>query len=532
MAQYKTPDGELYEESDIREWADQRGISFEEYLDVKGLVYDKMDYDDAGIGDKLASIGASTALGFVSFAEGLSDLKDGLIYTLSTAGEDLNDEQKELAMNAVKDNYGGDPFEKYMEKLEKSKLEFDEQSITETFKEGDYFEGGFRAVEAGLQSMPSIIAAGFGVPGLIGLAASTAGSKYEEEFELTPGENAGTLLFNAAGSGIIEATFELATRGLLKRAGLVAGLGGNANMKLAEEIVRGGAASIVKNIGSGMATEAASEAATELTSTMWDQVTLGKQIDWERKIYEIADAGIVGGLVGGVMAGTGEVNKKSRASQEMAYGILQDNQTGKKVAELQKDLNALILDQKGTRPKPKSEDPDGEFEIIEDKINALLYEMGNLKQRSIQGLRNLDKDEFDVYFKNVKKARPLKKILESNKSEVIKNTAQKEYDSLMEENLGLLQQASDRKLEQNLSEAEKKASQRSGEIKVFETQDEYIEAVSGVSAKKVLNKETGKEEYSQAFKEAAREHRYSDGKIVDGVSFINKHEYENYITKY
>ena len=527
MAQYKTPDGELYEESDIREWADQRGISFEEYLDVKGLVYDKMDYDDAGIGDKLASIGASTALGFVSFAEGLSDLKDGLIYTLSTAGEDLNDEQKELAMNAVKDNYGGDPFEKYMEKLEKSKLEFDEQSITETFKEGDYFEGGFRAVEAGLQSMPSIIAAGFGVPGLIGLAASTAGSKYEEEFELTPGENAGTLLFNAAGSGIIEATFELATRGLLKRAGLVAGLGGNANMKLAEEIVRGGAASIVKNIGSGMATEAASEAATELTSTMWDQVTLGKQIDWERKIYEIADAGIVGGLVGGVMAGTGEVNKKSRASQEMAYGILQDNQTGKKVAELQKDLNALILDQKGTRPKPKSEDPDGEFEIIEDKINALLYEMGNLKQRSIQGLRNLDKDEFDVYFKNVKKARPLKKILESNKSEVIKNTAQKEYDSLMEENLGLLQQASDRKLEQNLSEAEKKASQRSGEIKVFETQDEYIEAVSGVSAKKVLNKETGKEEYSKEFIQAARENRYSDGKIIDGVSYINKQTAKN-----
>ncbi len=527
MAQYKDADGVAYEESDIRGWALRRGISFEEYLDVKGLTYDKMDYDDADFSDKLTSIGASTALGFVSFAEGLSDLKDGLIYTMSTAGDDLNAKQKEIAMKAVKDNYGGDPFEKYMEKLEKSKLEFDEQSITETFKEGDYFEGGFRAVEAGLQSMPSIIAAGFGVPGLIGLAASTAGSKYEEEFELTPEENAGTLLFNAAGSGVIEATFELATRGLLKRSGLVAGLGGNANMKLAEEIVRGGAASIVKNIGSGMASEAASEAATELTSTMWDQVTLGKKIDWERKIYEIADAGIVGGLVGGVMAGAGEVNKKSRASQEMAYGILQDNQTGKQLAEKQEQLAALILDQKGTRPKPKSEDPDGEFELIEDKINEVLYEMGNLKQRSIQGLRNLNKDEFDVYFKNIKKARPLKKILESDKSAVIKDSVQKEYDALMEENLGMLQQASDRKLDQNLSEAESRASQRNGEVRVFESQDEYIEAVSGVSAKKVLNKETGKEEYSQAFKEAAREHRYSDGKIVDGVSFINKQTAKN-----
>jgi len=527
MADYKNAEGEVYSEEDIRGWADKRGMAFDEYIEQAGLSTDKMDYDDAGFGDKLASIGASTALGFVGFAEGLSDLKDGLIYTVSTAGKDLNEEQKVLAMNAIKDNYGGDPFEKYMEKLEESKLTFDEQSITETFKEGDYFEGGFRAMEAGLQSMPSIIAASFGVPGLIGLAASTAGSKYEEEFELTPGENAGALLFNAVGSGVIEATFELATRGVLKRAGLVANLGGNANMKLAEEIVRGGATSIVKNIGSGIASEAASEAATELTSTMWDQVTLGKEIDWDRKIYEIADAGIVGGLVGGVMAGVGEVNKKSRASQEMAYGILQDNQTGKQLAEKQEQLSALILDQKGTRPKPKSEDPDGEFEIIEDKINAVLYEMGNLKQRSIQGLRNLDKDEFDTYFKNIKKARPLKKILEGDKSAVIKDSAQKEYDDIMAENLGMLQKSSDRKLEQNLSEAENKASQRNGEIKTFETQDEYIEAVSGVSAKKVKNKKTGKYEYSQEFRQAAREHRYSDGKIIDGVSYINKQTAKN-----
>ena len=260
---------------------------------------------------------------------------------------------------------------------------------------------------------------------------------------------------------------------------------------------------------------------------MWDSVTLGKKIDWERKIYEIADAGIVGGLVGGVMAGAGEVKKKGRASQEMAYGILQDNITGKELAEKQEQLNALILDQQGASPKGKSTDPDGEYEIIQDQINEVLYEMGNLKQRSIQGLRNLNKDEFDVYFKNVKKARPLQKILDSNKSDVIKNKAQKEYDALMEENLGMLREASDRKLEQNLSEAENRAAQRNGEIRVFETQDEYIEAVSGVSSKKVLNKETGKEEYTKEFIEAAREHRYSDGKIVDGVSFINKQTAKN-----
>ena len=94
MAQYKNAEGVVYNESDLRGWADKRGMGFDEYLEQAGLTYDKMDYDDAGFSDKLMSVGASTALGFVGFAEGLSDLKDGLIYTMSTAGEDLNEEQR------------------------------------------------------------------------------------------------------------------------------------------------------------------------------------------------------------------------------------------------------------------------------------------------------------------------------------------------------------------------------------------------------------------------------------------------------
>ena len=521
MADYKDADGTTYSERDLRRYAIEEGLSFEEYLEEYGLSFDRLDYDDAGVGDLFKSAGASTALGFVSFAEGLSDLKDGLIYTLTVDDEGLTEEQREFAMQSIKDEWGGDPFEKWMEQLERGTVEFDEESITQTFGAGEYAEGGFRAVSAGLQSLPSILAAGIGPIGLVGLAASVAGSKYEEEFELDPEQEAVRLLFNSAGSGVIEAGFELATRGLMKRAGLIRGLGGEANMKLAKQIIQGGAANIVKNVGSGMATEAASEAATELTSVLWDQLTLGRKIDWEKKVYEIADAGIVGGLVGGVMAGAGEVKKKSRASQEMAYAVLQDDATGEELAKKQEKLRELILDQQGAKPKTEEEDPDGVFEFLQDQINQTMYEMGELRNRSIQGLRNLNKDEFDTYFANIKKGRGLKKIIDSNKSETSKSIAQKQYDSLMEENMSLLREASDRKLEDVLSRAEKTASERNGEIKTHKTQDEYIEAMSGVSSKKVFNEKSGTWEYTQEFKDAAREHRYSDGMIKDGVSHIN-----------
>ena len=127
----------------------------------------KVNYNDADFGKKLTDLGARTAYGFVSFAEGLSDYKDGLLYTLSTIGEDgkRSPEAKEAAMIAIKEVYGGDPFEKLMEGLDKKTLEFDEKTITETFKEGDFAEGGFRAVGAGLQSLPSILAAGLGPAG-------------------------------------------------------------------------------------------------------------------------------------------------------------------------------------------------------------------------------------------------------------------------------------------------------------------------------------------------------------------------------
>jgi len=524
MADYKNAKGEVYSERDLRSWARNRGVSFEDYLKIKGLAFDKMDYDDAGFADKVISIGASLGKDVLGKLEGFADIKDAAMFAAMNDDNEMTPEAKKVAMDAMKRAQGwkSDPFEKMIEALDKQTLEYDEASIVETFKEGDYAEGGFRAVEAGIASLPSILMAAMGVPGLAALAVTTAGSKFEEEFEEDASRDVTSLLANAAGSGVIEAGFEFATRGLLKRAGLIGGLGGEANKKLAKEILNGGATSVVKNIIGGIASEGASEAATELTSALWDQVSIGKKIDWERKWYEIADAGIVGGLVGGVTGGIGEINKKSQKSKNLAYSILADADTKKEVGDLQEKLSKLILDQKSTRKKADPKDDDGEYERLQDMIMEVRADIVGAKERALQGLSEMNGEEFDAYFANVKKARPLNKIVkDKKKSKEAQAAAQKELDVINTENKAIVENASNRKLEKNLKQAENRARQRGGKVTIHETQEEYIEAVSGVSAKKVLNKD-GELDYTDEFKKAAREHRWSDGKILDGVSHINK----------
>lgn len=523
MADYKNSEGTVYKERDLRVWARKRGMDFDEYIEEAGLTFDKMDYDDAGFADKIISIGAGLGKDILGKLEGFADIKDAAMFAALTDDDNMTSEAKQVAMAAMKkaNGYGSDPFEKMIQALDEKTLEYDDASITETFKSGDYIEGGFRAAEAGIASLPSILMAAAGVPGLAALAVTTAGSKFEEEFEEDASKDVTSLLVNAAGSGIIEAGFEFATRGLLRRSGLIAAGGAQQSIKLAKDILQGGATSIVKNILGGVASEGASEAATELTSTLWDQVSLGKKIDWERKYYEIADAGIVGGLVGGVTGGIGEINKKSQKSKNLAYSILAGADTKTEVLNLQEKLAKLITDQKGTRKKAEGEQ-DGEFEKLQDMIMDVRADIVGAKERAIQGLSEMDQQEFDRYFNNVKKARPLNKIVkDKKKSKEAQSQAQKELDAINEENKAIVEEANNRKLEKNLKAAETRARQRGGEIRVYETQEDYIEAVSGVSKKKVKNKD-GELDYTDEFKKAAREHRYSDGKIMNGISYINK----------
>ena len=157
-------------------------------------------------------------------------------------------------------------------------------NISKNLQDGNYLEAGRQTVGAALESIPSFVAAAYGWGGLTLLAASTAGNKFEEEYEKNPETNTGRLLLNATGSGVIESGFELVTRGLLKRAGILKDAG---NITAAKEVIEGGVAKVLANIGIGVVGEGGSEAATELTSLFYDKLTLDRDIDWDLSLIHI-----------------------------------------------------------------------------------------------------------------------------------------------------------------------------------------------------------------------------------------------------
>jgi hypothetical protein len=76
-----------------------------------------------------------------------------------------------------------------------------------------------------------------GAPAMLALGVSYAGNKFEEELEKNPKASLNQLFLNATGTGAIEAGFEMATRGLFKRAGLIGAGGSVKAAKAIEKVV-------------------------------------------------------------------------------------------------------------------------------------------------------------------------------------------------------------------------------------------------------------------------------------------------------
>ena len=246
-----------------------------------------------------------------------------------------------------------------IEKLEANVPTFD-TSITEDLSEGNIAQASKRTVDGFLQSIPSFIAASLGPAGLVVLGASTAGNKFEEEIEKESDSSTGSLLANATGSGTIEATFELVTRGLLKKTGLIAAQG---NVRAAKEFLEQGAKNIVSKIGSkigNVAEEGLSEAATELASAGWDKLSLGREIDYNSLAYQMSDAFIVGGFSGGAISTIGSMNSEN--GKKKAESTLMSEEVKASINVIGAEINKLAED------LPKAS-PEGKALINEKRLN-------------------------------------------------------------------------------------------------------------------------------------------------------------------
>jgi hypothetical protein len=167
---------------------------------------------------------SNLGLGFAETFQGATSFGERMqlgLYELFTPGE-LTPAEKEGVLVGIRSmsTLSSTTFDPIINILQQNIPEYETATITEELKNGDYGTAGWRAVNAAVRSMPSLVGAALGPGGIIIIGASAAGNKIEEEYELDPEKSTGILLANGIVTGATEAAFELVTRGLLKKAWL------------------------------------------------------------------------------------------------------------------------------------------------------------------------------------------------------------------------------------------------------------------------------------------------------------------------
>ena len=233
-------------EKQINNYIEQGGEVNESDAKVLQGYKDELDEFDSKKSDEPSLledyIGRGTK-SIASFIKGFDDIKDASKLGLLELGLNFfapksfykgTPEEKKKLMEVAKMDVGlgmgglvdyGKSIEDFIDKIEPMIREYENESMVDDIADGNYLLAGERAVGAAIESIPSVAMAALGPGGFVALGLSTAGSKVDEEFEKDPSLNTGQLTINALGTGAIQAGFEVATRGILKRASFLSNSG-------------------------------------------------------------------------------------------------------------------------------------------------------------------------------------------------------------------------------------------------------------------------------------------------------------------
>ena len=468
----------------------------------------------------IESYAAQTVRGFASFAKNSVDFVDMVEFSIMEAGLNAFDsdyegtpEEKQALMRTAKQSKGAVNFnhslaaELFIQKLEPSIRKYENESIIDDIEQGNYLLAGERAVGSALESLPSVAAAYLGVGGLVALGGSSAGAKFTEEFEKDPSVNTANLVANALASGTIEAGFEIATRGVLKRAGILANKG---NRKAAEDLIRGGSESLVKKLGINTVSEAGSEAATKTTTLLLDAlpnytgVGLSREFDLSKDWKSIAEEGIVGSVFG--IAGTtgGAVKNRNVSAVRAAEYILMPDEIKQVLIKSSNDLSELYKNKKTADVES--------LELIDDAIDEKISIIVDIKSQNSNALKNMTSEEVKAYAKNKLEINSLNaKIKNPKTKEIVKNLAEKKLKQIKEVNKDLFRNSNERMFERRnkaASDLAKDLGFKKGP-QVFNSTEDYIKAIS--------------ENTGMSLEEAATEAKGSNGAFVGaGEIFVDK----------
>lgn len=239
-------------------------------------------------------------------------------------------------------------------------------------KIGDMVDAADMVVGGVLESAPYTILALTGLGGLIGIGTSAAGNKFDEltDDEANKDEALSTITLNAIGTGTLEASFELVTRGLWKKAkGLVSG----GNKEAAEELVKSYGRRLVERLAIPGA-EGVSESATEFSTELLDFLTLDKFDNadfskWFKSNWrKWADAGIIGVGTGAIISNTGRLTSDKESVRNAAETVLTPESDKKVINDAAVNINALNEQLKKAYDKESIRDIEAEILKEEAKI--------------------------------------------------------------------------------------------------------------------------------------------------------------------
>ncbi len=426
--------------------------AYDNYIKTKSLdvsLLPKEKEEEVGfIQDKIARLGrgiASTAKGFEQFKTSL--VLTGADIALDVFNPEITTEQKIQSLKVLKGvedaSLGVETYDAIIKGLGNYVREYDSESITDDIANGNYAQAADRAIGGVFESAPSLALAYLGPGGLIALGTSSAGNKFDEEFEENPEEGTKTILLNSILAGTAEASFELVTRGILSKARLLKNSGNN---KAAKDLISNYSTNVIKRLATDPAAEGLSEAATEFTTDLIDIATFEKDelpdLFTEKNIKKWADAGIIGTLTGGGIVTTGALKSSEQSVRTAAEYTLTPNSDKKIINDAALEINNL-------NEQIKEVNNQEDVDIIEAQIANEENKIINTKKKVSEELNMMNPDELKAYADNIDKINKEKKRAQSNSIFVRKANVQN-LANLELENQALIRESVDRRLNENI----------------------------------------------------------------------------------
>ena len=390
----------------------------------------------------------------LSLAKGKEDLNTGFKmlatkYAMNIFDPEATKEEKQAVIDKIKAT--GDVktlgLTKGMEALNKNLRVYETESMVDDFNNGNYGQFTERVVGQAIGAVPSILLTSTGIGGILNLGASSAGSKFNELVEENPEESLERISFNALGTGAVEAAFELGTRGILKRAGI---LGNSGNTQAAKDLINSYTSKFAKYLDIPL--EGGLEAGTVLFQDLLDALPrslggLGKADKYEsmeeyfkatgttKKMWEAFNVGTV---MGGGVNIVGALKDGSQVKKDRAVQVLMPDSDKKIINDAAFEINNL---NKQIKEVDKKEDVDILEAQISNKENIII----NTKKKVSEELNMMNPDELKAYATNQDEIIKERKRAVS-KSSFVKDFSAQKLANLELENQALIRESVNRRL--------------------------------------------------------------------------------------